>query len=273
MKTLAQHTLIYDKDCPLCVGYTQAFIRSKMLDKNGRLSYTEAINNSQFPLDVVRAKNEIALVNTQTYEVIYGIDSLLEILGHSWPLLKKIGLFPPIYVLLKSIYGFISYNRKVIILKQNQNTCESCTPTFHKGYRWLYIMTAAIITSLIMLQFNSLLLPYIKSSSWFREFLLCGGQLLFQGMILSMIRPKIMIHYFGHMMTVSLGGALLLLVLIGMNSLFLLPHSINLIAFICIVGLMFLEHKRRIELLQYPTILTWTWVLYRVLWLPILIQL
>ena len=272
MKTLAQHTLIYDKDCPLCVGYTQAFIRSKMLDKNGRLSYTEAINYSQFPLDVVRAKNEIALVDTQTYEVTYGIDSLLKILGHSWPLLKKIGLFPPIYFLLKKIYAFISYNRKVIILKQNQNTCESCTPAFHKGYRWLYIMTAALITSLIMSQFNSLLLPYIKSSSWIREFLLCGGQLLFQGAIIAAIRPNIRLNYFGHMMTISLSGALALFILVGMNTLFMLSPTVNLLAFISIVGLMFFEHKRRIHLLQYPPILTWTWVLYRVLWLPLLIQ-
>ena len=39
MKTLSDHTLIYDNDCPLCVGYTNAFLKIKMLDKNGRKAF------------------------------------------------------------------------------------------------------------------------------------------------------------------------------------------------------------------------------------------
>jgi predicted DCC family thiol-disulfide oxidoreductase YuxK len=36
MKTLENHTLFYDKDCPMCNIYTARFIKTKMLDANGR---------------------------------------------------------------------------------------------------------------------------------------------------------------------------------------------------------------------------------------------
>ncbi len=36
MKTLRNHTLIYDKECPMCNLYSKGFIQSGMLDENGR---------------------------------------------------------------------------------------------------------------------------------------------------------------------------------------------------------------------------------------------
>jgi predicted DCC family thiol-disulfide oxidoreductase YuxK len=36
MKTLNNQTLLYDEDCPMCTFYTAAFIKTKMLDTNGR---------------------------------------------------------------------------------------------------------------------------------------------------------------------------------------------------------------------------------------------
>ncbi|HET6989996.1 MAG TPA: DUF393 domain-containing protein, partial [Bacteroidia bacterium] len=65
MKTLKNHTILYDADCPLCRAYTGAFIRTEMLDEKGRVPFQ--ITGGAFcpGLDSSRAKNEIALLNRE----------------------------------------------------------------------------------------------------------------------------------------------------------------------------------------------------------------
>jgi len=41
MKTLKNHTLIYDNECPMCTMYSKGFIHAGMLDENGREAFTE----------------------------------------------------------------------------------------------------------------------------------------------------------------------------------------------------------------------------------------
>lgn len=108
MKTLNNHTLLYDEDCPLCNIYTSGFIKVKMLDENGRKSYASIIKEEQNYIDFNRAKNEIALVDTQNKKVFYGIDSLLKVIGTSFPWIEKIGNWKPInYGLKKYINLFL----------------------------------------------------------------------------------------------------------------------------------------------------------------------
>ncbi len=35
MKTLHNHVIFYDADCPMCNLYTNAFVKTGMLDSNG----------------------------------------------------------------------------------------------------------------------------------------------------------------------------------------------------------------------------------------------
>lgn len=90
MKTLNNHTLIYDNECPLCDLYSKGFIKSGMLSENGREAFTELSLSNEKLIDLNRAKNEIALVDFKKNIVIYGLDSLLLIIGNSFPTLEKI---------------------------------------------------------------------------------------------------------------------------------------------------------------------------------------
>ncbi|MFP9113813.1 hypothetical protein ACLI1A_07705 [Flavobacterium sp. RHBU_3] len=85
MKTLRHQTLVYDKDCPLCRAYTAGFVKTGMLDENGRLPYADLNAESCAFVDADRARNEIALIDHKSKTVTYGIDSLLKVLGHSMP--------------------------------------------------------------------------------------------------------------------------------------------------------------------------------------------
>ena len=115
MKTLKNQTLLYDEDCPLCSLYTTGFIKANMLDENGKKAFVNLTEAEQEIIDLDRAKNEIALVNTLDKTVLYGMDSLLRILGHSFPWIEKLGHFKPVNYFLRKLYKLISYNRKVII--------------------------------------------------------------------------------------------------------------------------------------------------------------
>ena len=85
MKTLKNHTILYDEVCPMCNAYTSAFVKTGMLDKDGREPYQNMSCNYASKVDTLRAVNEIALVNKETGEVEYGIRSLFIILGNSFP--------------------------------------------------------------------------------------------------------------------------------------------------------------------------------------------
>ena len=131
MKTLEQQTLLYDKDCPLCQVYTSGFIKTGMLDKNGRKPFSTISTEEQTYIDINRASNEIALVDTKNKTVIYGIDSLLKVLGYRFPIIEKIGHTKPVKFLLKKLYSFISYNRKVIIPSpENKSKALQCFTKF-----------------------------------------------------------------------------------------------------------------------------------------------
>jgi predicted DCC family thiol-disulfide oxidoreductase YuxK len=94
MKTLKDHTIYYDAVCPMCRTYTGAFVKTGMLDNQGRAAYQDMTTEEAGMICPERAVNEIALLNRKTGQVHYGIDSLLLIIGTSFPFLKPLFRWP-----------------------------------------------------------------------------------------------------------------------------------------------------------------------------------
>lgn len=119
MKKLHHQTLLYDEDCPLCNAYTAGFIKAGMLDKAGRKPYSH-INEGDAFVDANRARNEIALVDYQNGTVTYGVDSLLKVIGHSFPLIEKAGRAKPVHWLLKKLYSLYHTTVRLSSLIKNR---------------------------------------------------------------------------------------------------------------------------------------------------------
>ncbi|SDS04932.1 Protein of unknown function, DUF393 [Formosa sp. Hel1_31_208] len=271
MKTLEHQTLLYDEDCPLCQVYTSAFIKIGMLDNNGRKTFNHTSTDAHKFIDLNRASNEIALIDTQNNTVIYGIDSLLKIIGYRFPLVQYIGQLKPIKFLLKKLYSFISFNRKVIMPSASSlNPDSQCVPSFNTPYRIAYIIIT-VLTTMFTLDAFSKNLSAVSHSSLIREGSIAIGQLLFQSIIMIQLNTKIILNYLGNLMTVSLIGSLLLMPLLALNQIFNISETLNLCWFGITVLILFLEHFRRVKLLALPTYLSYTWVLYRLLILAILL--
>jgi hypothetical protein len=272
MKTLKNHIIIYDDECPMCDLYTGAFVKTKMLGKDGREPYSWLPSSIKKQIDTKRACNEIALVNAKEGTVIYGVDSLFAILGNRFPFLKPLFSFKPFRLVIKKFYSLISYNRRVIIPAEKFESKNSCTPDFNLKYRLLYIVVAWLITSVVLNGYSSLLVPLVPKSNFFREFIVCGGQLIFQSVTILFLKKERLIHYLGNMMTVSFAGALLLLPALVIHSFELISSpAFYALWFLMIAGLMLHEHMRRMKIMNIHWTASLSWVVYRLIVLIIIL--
>ena len=140
-------------------------------------------------------------------------------------------------------------------------------------YKVGFVLVAACFTSTVLLFYSNLLVPIIPPSNLLREYFICFGQIIFQGLILAVLKTKkeLILTYIVNMMMVSLlGGLLLLPAFVGLF--FNLKFQYGyMIYFLCIALFMFFNHKKRVKNISAPIWLTYTWVLYRCLVLLIIL--
>lgn len=138
--------ILYDDNCPLCCWYTDAFVKTGLLTENGRQAFAEIDPDAiAQQLDLERSKDEIPLLDTQGGVTLYGIDSLLYILGQRWPWMVTIARWIPINWFLHRFYKFISYNRRVIVAAETPEGSFDCSPQFNYFYRYFYLAFVMLI--------------------------------------------------------------------------------------------------------------------------------
>jgi len=272
MKTLANQTLLYDDACPLCSVYTSGFIKTGMLDAGGRKPYAQLTDDEMIYVDVQRAANEIALIDRQNKTVTYGVDSLLKVIGNSFPFVATVGNFKPVHYLLAKLYSFISYNRKVIIPNKKSDAALQCIPDFKYSYRIAYIVFATLVTAIVLFHYSGLI-KMLPEGNFGREMALATGQIIFQGLFLLNRDKQTAFNYFGNLISVSLMGSLLLVPMLLLSHFFEIHQLLILGWFGLTAATMFAEHYRRIILLSLPHYLCYTWVAYRLIALALILNL
>jgi hypothetical protein len=251
MKTLQNHTILYDAECPMCKAYTNAFTITGMLDSNGRAPYQQMPDFACPLIDHQRAVNEIALINKTTGQVTYGIESLFKIIANSFPFLRPLFNCKSFTAVMRKVYAFISYNRKVIIPAPTTDT-HTLQPTFRLRYRLAYLLFTITLISWICTAAPIRISTSLATTT---------GQLLFQTLFITAYAPKKTWDYLGNLMTISLAGALLLLpMILSHPDLFFFTGYCAFVA-----ALMLFEHNRRTKLLGLGGALTITWISYWVL--------
>ncbi len=146
--------LIYDGDCPLCAAYTKAFVKTGMLDNEGRQSFIQVKEEIFALVDDKKCFNEIPLVDIETKQVWYGIDALLEILNGKFRGIKEIGNLRFIKWFLQKLYKLISYNRKVIVAKHVKDG-EAFNPDFNASYRTAFLVVFLVFNSLMLYPYHN----------------------------------------------------------------------------------------------------------------------
>lgn len=266
MKKPALYRILYDDSCPMCTLASQ-----QLTGKNDRQPFTEAKACNLPHVDWNLGRNEVPVVNTTDQSVLYGIDGLIAMTTQHTPLLRRFLHFPPLKFVLGQGYRIIAFNRRVIAPGRIFEGQDPIAPELNYPLRWTYIILAWVITSVILTLYATQLTAFIPPTNFVREFLICGGQVLFQGVFVLLVRKDRSIHYLGNMMTISLAGALLLVPILLISP-FINP-ILSLIWFAGVVLLMFLEHIRRVRLLKLPWFITAGWVIYRILVLGLIFYL
>lgn len=233
-----RYRLYYDEHCPLCVAYTSWFVKWGILPECGRLPFSKIENEHAEGLNRERARNEIALVEVKNGQVFYGMDSLLELLNSRFPFVKPMARLAPVYFLLRQVYAFISYNRKVIA---GEGICngKSCTPDFNVPYRWAFILFSGAISSFISALYLSMC-SSVKPLVLFAETGIAAAvcSFVFFLMIIYTVRSKPQrLHLLGNIWAVLLTVHLLLLLPIVWQ---LAGLRINRVALWIYGGVMFL---------------------------------
>lgn len=271
MKTLSNHTILYDDECPMCNLYTKGFVNSGMLDQDGRVCYANAREKFE-GVDWDRARNEIALVRRDTGSVTYGIDSLFAILSNTLPFLKPLFACRAFRWPVSKMYRFISFNRKVIAPGSATPHQWACVPDFNVRYRVAFIIVGWLLTSTIVAWFSGFLVPIVPHASPWREYSLGAGLFLVQWLVAAATKRSSAADYMGNMTTVSVAGALTLLVLTLFTS--KLPGFSPVIAVVILMVVllwMFFEHCRRVKLLRMHWVMSATWIGYRFIALLIIL--
>lgn len=270
MKLLKNHIILFDEDCPMCNLYAKKTIENGILEEEGKASYQQFSPESCPILDRQRAANEIALINQDTGEVSYGIESLFKILSHSFPALKPLFEFRPFAWLMQKLYAFIAFNRRVITPPAPSAKSFAWQPTFKLKYRIFYLLVTWLLTSVILTDYLSLISDLVPPASY-RGYAICAGQLLFQGIVIFFYSRDKIWDYLGNLMTISCAGSLLFLPILMVSRFFNLSSLFFIVWFGLVFLLLFFEHIRRSKLLEIGWALTITWVLYHVLILIIIL--
>lgn len=272
MKDVNQY-LLYDEDCRLCKWYTGTFVKYGFLQKDARMPYHQGINDQRFSFDEERARDEIALVSEDSQEVFYGIDSLLRVIGRKWSWAERIGRFLPVYLFLKLLYKLVSMNRKIISPTACSTGCE-CSPHRSVFWRITFIILSGLITSTIVNNYLSTVLgAYLRIHFAYLDLLFFIAQIGFQYLFFRLLHQKDFLTYAGNIAIISLIGVIALgIIHFGLNQLAFTGANVELLqttGYGMVIGIMLLEHARRIKFGGYNKWLTVTWMVYRLMIYPI----
>ncbi len=131
----------------------------------------------------------------------------------------------------------------------------------------LSVMVIAVAVTVVTLNKYAQLIQHIIviKYDWHFELLMLTGMLFFQYPFIYKKTWNLKLEYYFKMLLVSLIGSILLMPLLILN--YYADHSdmFNLVYFFVVVLIMFFIHKKMVATLNLPVLISYTWVLYRVI--------
>lgn len=257
----------------MCQLYAKGFEKARLIDKD-TVSYYQTTESAVFEkIDAERATSEVALVNMENGEVVYGEAAFTTILSHENKWLKAFFQNTLVSWVIRRLYRFISFNRHVITGPKIIEGSRDCAPEINGFYRWFYIVAVALTTGLIL---NNFTIQLFQELGWvhdgWREYAICFGQIIWQGGLIAHMSRQKRLDYLGNMSTVSLIGGLLLVPTLIWNHWVDLSAYFLILNFMIVVGIMLYLHFRRTSKLNLPVMVTLSWMLYRMIWLIVILS-
>lgn len=217
--------LVYDDNCPLCACYSLLFVRCGLLPANGRKPFSAIAPELLEMIDFDRSRHEIPLIDISTRKTLYGIDALLELLAQKISIIKTIGQWTPVHYLLKKLYKFISYNRKVIVAVACGQGKIDCAPDINYFYRYAFIVFFFLMNALLLSPLHTVLMKAMPAANITLPQILLSyaAIMLFNGALAATLKKQSAVALLGQATMLSL---LALLLVLPLRMVYLLAPSI-----------------------------------------------
>jgi len=264
---LKNKIIIYDDSCPMCKIYTGAFVNWGIIKKNNRMPFSKALDACVASIDLQKARHHIPLVDANTGEVLYGIQSLCYILAMRFPALKGLLLNKYFQLFWKPLYNLISYNRRVIAGSSAPQTGFDCAPDFKLSQRLNYIGIATLATSI----FSYFIASHLAALTELPVLgMFIGLSLGWVLSLITMLEQKFekIVEFVGHIATVSLIGSSLML----LSLLFTSPTTITIIGILA-MSIMLQQMNLRIKAMQLSMWMVSLWFFFLLASMLFVIQL
>ena len=241
--------LLYDDYCPLCTWYSGLFVRCGLLEPGNRVPFSKADLSVLTAIDIEKGKDEIPLFDPATGQTVYGIDTLLAILGQRVPFILKLGNKPGIKWVLQKIYKLVSYNRKVIVARKCGPGTFDCSPGFDPFYRTLFLIVFLLFNSFMIFPIHHQLLSQLSfcklsdvQLQWAHLALVVVNCLL----ALLLEKRKAM-QYLGQVNMLATISVLFLILLMILNIVLKMPDWFILLLLVTISAFILKEYVRRMK--------------------------
>jgi predicted DCC family thiol-disulfide oxidoreductase YuxK len=243
--------IIYDDTCPLCAAYTNAFVASGFIKKENRKNFTTISPQLLALINIEKSKNEIPVIDTQTNQVFYGIDALLEILNVKFKGIKAIANLKPLKWFLLKLYKFISYNRRVIVAKAATQGNFDCTPHFSIKYRLFFALVFLLLNSVLLFPLHKYVIADSILSSTIMQLQVAHFALVACNIFIAISLKKYQgIEYIGQINMLATVTILLLLPLIFINKYFFVADVFNILYLTLLSIVVYKEYWRRMNFIQ-----------------------
>ncbi len=178
MDVLENKIVVYDSNCVVCTNLANALVKWKLIPQQQVTPYLLIPEKWQQSVDKKRFRNEMALIDQNTQQVLYGIEAILLILSEKLPLLHWFLKIPFLQSVANFCYKTIAFNRLIIYPPNSKGFVCDCEPDFNLFYRFVYFSFTALIAVLLTLTFGGSLEGYFPESDstqlGINTLLICG---------------------------------------------------------------------------------------------------
>lgn len=140
---MGKKSIIYDGACTLCIRSKNSLLNLGLAEKDYTWAYQEMPDEYLPAVDYERFRNEMALIDLEGEETLYGPDALVHLLSSKLSFFKwlfSIGLF---YRIFAGLYKIVAFNRTAIMVPRLKKVrCASCEPDTPAEYRWRWVSIA-----------------------------------------------------------------------------------------------------------------------------------
>lgn len=265
METHANKWIIYDGNCGLCLNSKRLLTRLRIIPENKCLNYHLLEPELSDKIDLSRFRFEMALVDDQSDDTLYGLEGILQIFGEKFGLLKRIKPDSVIFRMLDYVYHAVSYNRYFIFPRKSRFACD-CEPAFSMKYFVRWIVLGLLIASVVSALFGAVMAPVFDKAPLplAAQMLVIVGagwvsQLILSALLLS--REKVY-DYWRHLVLIMVVGVLILIPCLLLFWLPIMPLTIVAIVSVLASSLVMSRmHFQRVRYLGLSQIWTLLWFL------------